>query len=58
LVLPQTKAAYSPSSNVVNNTFTIVKLLLQQWRYAVPLPADALLEHLQVRLRKRVFNKG
>lgn len=44
----QARAAYSPSAQVVNNTFQLVKLLLQSWRYAVPLPAPAILAHLQV----------
>jgi hypothetical protein len=45
----QARVAYSRSgAAVVNNNFQLVKLLLQSWRYAVPLPADAILAHLKV----------
>lgn len=55
----QARAAYSRSgAAVVNNNFQLVKLLLQSWRYAVPLPADAILAHLKVKRGVRSAMQG
>lgn len=48
MVVEQVRAAYSKESQVLNNTFSLLKTLVHQYRAAVPIAPQALLTHLQV----------